>query len=163
MVMQKASQLKIIDYSTEYRKVFRDLNVEWISTYFRMEESDHKALDEPDQYIIDKGGFIFVALYLDEPVGVCALIKMNEGTFDYELAKMAVSPRVQGNRIGWHLGQAVINKAKSLGASTLFLESNTILVPAITLYRKLGFVEVYGYESPYERSNIQMTLSLSDV
>jgi len=28
-----------------------------------MEESDFKALDQPEEYILSKGGFILVALY----------------------------------------------------------------------------------------------------
>lgn len=42
-----------------------------------MEETDYKALEHPQEYILDKGGFIFVALYQDEPVGVSALCKLN--------------------------------------------------------------------------------------
>lgn len=101
-----------------------------------------------------------MALLDGEPVGTCALLKMNNPEFDYELGKMAVSPAVQGRNIGWLLGNAVIERAKSLGAKCLYLESNTILKPAISLYHKLGFVKVVGPASPYERSNIQMALRL---
>ena len=89
-----------------------------------------------------------------------ALIKIEDPEYDYELAKMAVSPRAQGKNIGWLLGRAAINKARQLGARGLYLESNTRLVPAINLYHKLGFVKVVGHASPYERSNIQMGMGL---
>ena len=56
-----------------------------------------------------------VALYKDEPVGVCALCKMDHPLYDYELAKLAVSPKVQGKGIGVLLCEAVVNKAKELG------------------------------------------------
>lgn len=153
-------KIDIIDYTPDYKAVFKTLNVEWISTYFKMEEADYKALDNADDYIIKNGGYIFIALLDNEPVGVCALIKMMEDEYDFELAKMAVSPKAQGKKIGWLLGEAVKAKAKSVGANTLYLESNTILSPAINLYKKLGFVEVYGRPTPYERCNIQMALSL---
>ncbi len=152
------NDIEIVDYTKEYSDSFRSLNVEWISTHFKMEEVDFKALDNPETYIFAKGGYIKVALFMNEPVGVCAMIKMNDGEYDYELAKMAISPKVQGKGIGWLLAQAVINKARSLNAKKIYLESNTILVPAINLYRKLGFKEVFGKPSPYERSNIQMEL-----
>ncbi len=82
--------------------------------------------------------------------------------YDYELAKMAVSPKAQGKGVGWLLGKAIVEKAKSLGAKKLYLESNTILTPAINLYLKMGFKKIAGYPtpSPYERSNIQMELDL---
>lgn len=121
-----------------------------------MEAADYKSLDHPEEYILHKGGHILFALYNDIPVGTCALIKMEDGGF--ELAKMAVSPLVKGKGIGFLLGNAAIEKAKELGANRLYLESNTILKPAISLYHKLGFKKITGKPSPYERSNIQMEL-----
>jgi GNAT superfamily N-acetyltransferase len=150
----------IVQYEKKYQEAFKALNEEWISTYFKMEEADYKALDNADSYILKNGGCIIVALLNNEPVGVCALIKMNDPEYDYELAKMAVSPKAQGKRIGWLLGQEIIEKAKSLGAKKLYLESNTILAPAINLYNKLGFTVVTGRATPYERCNIQMKLVL---
>jgi len=52
-----------------------------------MEKVDHKALDDPEKYILQNGGFIFVALYKDELVGVRSLLKMCDGYYDFELAK----------------------------------------------------------------------------
>ncbi|QSW88519.1 MULTISPECIES: helix-turn-helix domain-containing GNAT family N-acetyltransferase [Flavobacterium] len=158
---RESQKVEIVEYKPEYHEAFRSLNVEWISTYFEMEEADYKALDNPDEYILNKGGKIFVALYQNEPVGVCALIKMNNPEYDYEMAKMAVSPKAQGKSIGWLLGQAIVNSARELGAKKIYLESNTILKPAINLYYKLGFEKVYGLETPYKRCNIQMELVVS--
>ena len=152
--------LKIVEYTPKYREAFRNMNVEWISKYFKMEESDYKALDHPDEYIIDKGGAILIVLCDDEPAGVCALIKMDHEVYDFELAKMAVSPKFHGNGIGYKLGLAIIEKAKSMGGKKLYLESNTVLGPAIHLYYKLGFSKVEGVHSPYERCNIQMEFDL---
>ncbi|WP_316736935.1 GNAT family N-acetyltransferase [Pedobacter aquatilis] len=155
-----AQKVEIVEYHVKYSEVFKALNVEWISQYFEMEESDYKALDNPQGYILDKGGHILIALYENEPMGVCALIKMNDGEYDFELAKMAVSPKAQGKNIGFLLATAIIEKAKSLGAGKIYLESNTILKPAINLYHKLGFQKVVGKPTPYTRCNIQMELVL---
>jgi len=125
-----------------------------------MEESDYKALDNPQSYILNQGGHILVALFDGEPLGVCALIKMNDGEYDFELAKMAVSPKAQGKNIGFLLASAIVDKARSLGAAKIYLESNTILKPAINLYHKLGFKKVAGKPTPYTRCNIQMELVL---
>lgn len=158
---RESRQVQIVEYSPKYLKAFRDLNEEWITTYFKMEEADYSALNNPRGYILKKGGKILIALDNRKPVGVCALIKMDDGIYDFELAKMAVSPMSRGKNIGWLLGQAIIEKAKSLGASKLYLESNTILKPAINLYHKLGFKKVAGHPTPYERCNIQMELNLN--
>jgi DNA-binding MarR family transcriptional regulator len=155
---RESGQVEIVDYTPDMQPAFRRLNEEWITKYFRMEESDYKALDHPKEYILDKGGHIFMALYKGEAVGACAIIPMDDGGF--ELAKMAVSPTAQGLGIGFLIGQACIEKARALGARRVYLESNTTLKPAINLYHKLGFRKVAGPPSPYERCNIQMELVL---
>lgn len=160
--LRESKDVQIVAYEPKYKSDFKSLNEEWISTYFEMEETDHKALDNPEEYILDKGGKIFVALYNNEPLGVCVILKMDDPNYDFELAKMAVSPKAQGKNIGWLLGQAVINSAKELGASKIYLESNTILKPAINLYYKLGFQKIAGHPTPYKRCNIQMELNLKD-
>lgn len=157
---RESQDVQIVPFEAKYLDAFRSLNTQWISTYFEMEEADYKALDHPDEYILNKGGKILVALYRNEPVGVCALIKMNDSDYDFELAKMAVSPQAQGKNIGFLLGQAIINSARASGASKIYLESNTILKPAINLYYKLGFLKVFGLATPYKRCNIQMELNI---
>ena len=153
---RESSQVQIVDYTPAWQPAFRRLNEEWITKYFRMEEADYKALDHPQEYILDTGGHIYIALYKDEPVGACAIIPMPDG--GYELAKMAVSPKAQGLGIGFLIGRACIEKARALGAPRVYLESNTTLKAAINLYYKLGFRKAAGPPSPYERANIQMEL-----
>jgi N-acetylglutamate synthase-like GNAT family acetyltransferase len=153
-------KFQIVEYTPEYKESFKQLNVEWISKYFVMEKADHDALDDPEGYILNKGGQILVALFDNKVAGVCALIKMHDDKYDFELAKMAVSPVVHGKGIGYQMGLACIYKAKEMGAKWLYLESNTVLEPAINLYRKLGFIEVKGRPTPYERCNIQMELKI---
>ncbi|WP_422359454.1 bifunctional helix-turn-helix transcriptional regulator/GNAT family N-acetyltransferase [Reichenbachiella sp.] len=158
---RESSTIKILDYLPEHHTAFRRLNEEWITKYFKLEEADKKALDNPKEYILDKGGRIIVALEAQEVLGVCALQKMNDAKYDFELAKMAVSPKAQGKGIGLLLGTSIIEKAKALDASSVYLESNTALKPAISLYEKLGFKKVVGHHTPYERCNIQMELNLN--
>lgn len=154
---QKA--IEIIDYTSEFHDDFKRLNYEWIEKYFQLEEADHQSLCYPDEKILNPGGHIFMARHKGAIIGTCALIKINDNT--YELAKMAVTEQSKGKGVGWLLGQAAINKARELKAETVFLESNTILEPAINLYRKLGFRKVVGQPSPYQRCNIQMELKLA--
>ncbi|HAA27322.1 MAG TPA: MarR family transcriptional regulator [Cyanobacteria bacterium UBA8553] len=156
--VREQKSIEIIDYLPEFHNDFKRLNYEWIEQYFQLEEADQQSLNHPDEKILKPGGHILMARYKGEIVGTCALIKMNDKT--YELAKMAVTPKAKGKGIGWLLGQAAINKARELKAETLFLESNTILEPAINLYQKLGFRKVIGQPSSYQRCNIQMELKL---
>jgi GNAT superfamily N-acetyltransferase/DNA-binding MarR family transcriptional regulator len=153
---RESADVQIVAYKPEYAVTFKSLNEEWITSYFKMEDADHKSLDDPEGYILKKGGRILVALYQGKPVGVCALIKMENGEYDFELAKMAVAPLAQGRNIGWLLGREALDWAVKNGAKKIYLESNTILKPAINLYHKLGFKKVAGHATPYERCNIQM-------
>ncbi len=157
---REAKNVRIVDYEAKYAKVFKSLNEAWITQHFEMEKSDLDALNNPKENILDKGGHILIALYKDEPIGTCALLKTKDSEYDYELAKMAVSESAKGKGIGYILGRETINKAKAEGAKSIYLESNRILKPAISLYLKLGFKEVVGIHSPYERCNIQMELQL---
>jgi DNA-binding MarR family transcriptional regulator len=156
--IRESNDVKIIPYQPEHKEAFKKLNEDWITQYFKMEDFDYKYLDHPEENILNKGGYIFMAIYKNEAVGTCAIVKMDDTKF--ELAKMGVAPAAKGKGIGYLLGLACAQKAKELGAKKLYLESNTLLKPAISLYHKLGFKKITGEPSPYERSNIQMEMDL---
>lgn len=160
--MPISDTIYVIPYSDSYQQEFKELNEAWITKYFKMEKMDYAALDHPKEYILDKGGYIAVAILDNQAVGVCALIPSQKEGYDFELAKMGVSEHLQGMGIGKFLGQHIIEKAKELGAKKLYLESNRVLGPALSLYQKLGFKEMIGATSPYERSDIQMELHLDN-
>lgn len=160
--IREKGEIEIIPYEPCHKELFKSLNENWITQHWEIEPHDLDYLDHPQEYIIDKGGFIFVAIYKEKPVGVCALCKMDDPIYDYELAKLAVSSEAQGKGIGTILCNTVIEKAKAMGAKVLFLESNTLLKPAIHTYRKLGFKELAEYHPAYERGNIQMELKITD-
>jgi len=157
----ESNDIHIIDYAPIYQKAFKELNEEWISQYWKLEEPDFNALDNPENYIINQSGIILIALHHNVPVGCCALIQMDKDT--YELAKMAVSPIMKGKGIGLLLGNKIIERAKLIKAKRLYLESNSVLEPAVNLYRKLGFEYIEGVSSPYERCNVQMELYLDEI
>jgi GNAT superfamily N-acetyltransferase len=150
---------KIISFDRRYVKDFAELNKEWIRRYFVVEPMDTYQLDNPEETIISKGGEIFFVLEDEKCVGTCAMIPMeNNG---YELAKMAVSPAIRGRGLGDLLMTHSTNWAKEKGASYILLHSNTTLEPAITLYKKHGYVTTHlGPHPDYDRANIEMRLDL---
>ena len=151
--------LSIVTYQSKYKKDFVRLNSEWITTFFHLESSDLLALNDPEGYILNKGGQIFFALHQGKVVGCCALIHHpDNGT--YELGKMAVTPKVQGLGIGYRLGMSLISYADGLGTGRIFLEGNTLMEASIVLYRKLGFKVIPIDEAAYERCDIKMELEL---
>ena len=151
--------ITIKPYAAEYCLDFQSLNRSWINHYFELEAADEKSLSDPETSIIKPGGEILFAIdsVSSEVLGTCALVKENAESF--ELAKMAVSERAKGRQIGRQLGEAILDVAKLQGGRRVFLESNTKLTPAISLYRKLGFIEKpFPTPSEYSRANIYMEL-----
>jgi len=155
----KSLKVTIINFEDQYTNNFTQLNFEWLKKYFHIEEYDKKVLLNPQKYILNEGGHILFALINEKIVGTVALIKREDGVF--ELSKMAVTEDYQGLRIGQKLMYACIDFAGNTGANRLFLDSNTKLTPAITLYNKVGFREIpVPKDTPYERCNIRMELYL---
>lgn len=147
--------------SMAYATDFKRINESWILGHFSLEDSDIEILSNPQKYILDKGGNVFIALWNDKPVGTCALLVHDALTC--ELAKMAVEPEAQGNGIGFLLGFALIEKAKERGFTRIVLEGNTKMVASIALYRKLGFNKVLlnTTNNIHSRCNIYMELLLN--
>ena len=158
--LRKIDNVKIVEFEDKYAPDFSRLNYEWIAKFYSIEEHDHDQLDHAREYIVDKGGQIFFAIVGEEVAGTVAMIRMNYETF--ELAKMAVSPRFQGYKIGERLMQACVDFAKREGSPYIVLESNTKQFAAINLYRKFGFVETApDPNSQFTRSNIRMELAVN--
>jgi ribosomal protein S18 acetylase RimI-like enzyme len=151
------SLISIVPYTPEHQPWFEKFNRDWIEKYFFMEPLDYKMLQHPDSEIIEKGGRIFMATYENEMAGTVALKRVGPAVF--ELTKMAVDEKFQGKKIGRSLAMAALAEAKQAGAKKIFLYSNTKLLPAIALYRKLGFREV-PLDGPYKRTDIKMELIL---
>lgn len=153
-------EVEIIQFEKKYSKDFYDLNIEWLKTYFYVEQLDEEVLSKPEQYIIEKGGYIFFAKLNEDIVGTVALMPIGEQLL--ELTKMAVSPKHRGFKIGQKLMLYCIDFAKERQLPKLVLYSNRKLENAIYIYRKYGFVEVpLEINSPYKRSDIKMELKLT--
>ncbi|MBC7863383.1 MAG: GNAT family N-acetyltransferase [Bacteroidia bacterium] len=151
-------ELEIIDYLAEHQPAFSALNIAWIEKSFVVEEVDRIVLGDPEKYILSKGGQIIMAQYENAIVGTVALKKLNDTTL--ELTKMAVDENYRGLKIGYHLGVAILEKAKNSGAKKVELFSNTKgSAIAILLYRKLGFKEIPLGEKGYDRADIRMEIS----
>lgn len=137
---------------------FVRLNELWITEHFSLEESDCKLAADPFKIVRD-GGHIISLVEDEHVVGVCALFK--DSPRDYQLARMAVEPGYRGKGYGEVLIRAAVEMARESGAERLYLLSNTVLTPAISLYRKYGFRTLTEGPHPiYARCNIVMELRL---
>jgi DNA-binding MarR family transcriptional regulator/GNAT superfamily N-acetyltransferase len=151
--------LSIREFSDDLAGAFRDINAQWISSMYSLEQADRDVLDDPRGRIVDRGGTIlFVEAAGLGVVGACALQKTGEGQF--ELTKMGVLETARGRKAGEFLLRAIIARAGEMGAALLYLLSNKKSAPAIHLYEKLGFVHdaeiMRDYGARYERCDVAM-------
>ena len=148
--------LEIIAFKPKYSQDFYNLNTEWLEKYFYVEPYDEKVLSNPKKYIIDTGGYIFFIKNETRIIGTIALIRQQ--TY-FELSKMAILPEYRGQKIGLKLIEYCITFAKQKKWKSITLYSHKKLVPAINLYKKIGFIEVaLEKDVHYERANIKMML-----
>ena len=150
--------IEIIDYSDEYAKDFKQLNLEWLNKYNLAESHDLEIINDPKRTILNNGGCIYLAKDGDKIIGTAGLA--NEGNSVFELVKMAVAPAFQGRGISKMLMDKCLNRARELKAKKIFLYSNSQLITAIGLYKKYGFVHVDASNSPLVTADVKMELSL---
>ncbi len=157
---ERKSAVRIVDYKPSLRSSFEKLNREWIERYFEMEEHDHRYFKDPESEIIGLGGDIVFAELGGEIVGTCALLRDGLAAEDggvFELAKLAVSDKAKGQGIGELLSQEILRRAREKGATHVRLTTNTALTPALRLYEKLGFREVFKGQHPkFKRVDLVM-------
>lgn len=150
---------QILPFAPERAADFDRINREWIERMFVVEAVDDRVLRDPQTHLIDPGGdILFVAFGDLGIVGAGALRKEGPGVF--ELTKMGVLPTAQGRKAGEALLHALLERARDLGAETLYLLTNTRCAPAIHLYEKCGFVHCPGikerFGASYDRCDVAM-------
>lgn len=151
--------LKIIQFESKHANSFRDLNLNWLEKFFFVEEKDKDLLNNSQKFILDKGGFIFMATLNHEVIGCYSLIPYSDSI--YELGKMAVREHCQGQKFGQQILQHAISFAKANNWDALVLYSSTKLPTALHIYKKHGFNDIpLENNLPYARSDIKMKLNL---
>jgi GNAT superfamily N-acetyltransferase len=155
-------RVRVVGYERRFASDFAALNYQWIEEYFRIEDEDRKALEDPEGYAIARGGEIFFVLEDDIPVGTAAMIPYRSSPrFVLELAKMAVRPDRRGRGYGTALMQRCVEFARAKCADEIMLVTNDVLAPALATYAAAGFVPVANYtDQRYERGNLEMRLEL---
>jgi ribosomal protein S18 acetylase RimI-like enzyme len=134
----KAHGIRIVGFDPRWREAFATLNIEWLEHWFVVEDYDREVLGNPAKYILANGGHILFAIdEAERALGTVAL--KHEGAGIYELTKMAVSPEARGQGVGRLLMDAALDLYRTLDARELFLESSSLLAPALALYESVGF------------------------
>ncbi|MDB5472685.1 MAG: N-acetyltransferase [Caulobacter sp.] len=150
--------MRIVDFEPRHALAWKRLNEAWIGSLFALEPSDAKVLDDPVGQVIAPGGRIFIAE--DDrgtAIGCAGLLVLGEDHGGgLELIKMTVSEAARGTGLGRLLMDHCIAAATAMGAGRLYLETNSSLAPALSLYRASGFVDLPPHETLYARADVFM-------
>lgn len=107
------------------------------------QQLDREMADLPAEYGPPHGG-AFVAKRDDgAAVGFVGVRRFDE--HDGELKRMYVDPEGRGLGVGAALAGAAVDRARALGYRRLLLDTVASMTPAITIYERLGFVQIGAY------------------
>jgi GNAT superfamily N-acetyltransferase len=158
-MVRQENKIEIITYNDAFKDDLKHLTLEWLEKYVSVEPEDMKFMDNPRNYVLDKGGFIFLAKCHDEVIGTVSLYKLADN--NYELAKLAITEKYKGLKLGKQLMQFAIDKCKEIDATKVILHTTKRLEAAYNLYLQLGFVEVPVDKQKYIEAEIIMELDLT--
>lgn len=152
------NNIQFSEYKPEYKEAFRQMNIDWISKHFELENTDFQVLDYPEENILYNGGMVFFILMNGEVVSTGALTKTDNDY--YELIKMATNPELRGLGLGNILLDKIIEWARCRSAKSIILYSQSSLFQALSLYRTYGFIDCPFEPGHYKRADVKMILKL---
>lgn len=92
-----------------------------------------------NKFYFNNNGWFQVVEYNNKIIGSVGVYKLNDSTC--ELRKMYLYKEYQGKNIGKTLLKNALEAAKSLGYTTMTLQTNSLLTKALPLYKSFGFKE----------------------
>lgn len=121
-----------------------------------------EELDQlPGAYAPPAGGSLLLAM--DEkagPIGCVALRRLDHRTC--EMKRLYVKSSFTRRGIGRQLAQAVIREAQRHGYAAMRLDTLSSMIPAVSLYRSLGFRPIGPYRYNPVHDAVYMELGLAD-
>jgi putative acetyltransferase len=114
----------------------------------------------PAMYSPPKGRLL-LAWNDTEPAGCIALRPWEPGVC--EMKRLYVRPRFRGTGLGRMLVERIISEARDAGYDRMRLDSLSSMLPAITLYRQLGFRDIPSYQDNPVEGTVFLELPLNPV
>ncbi|MGP8216728.1 MAG: GNAT family N-acetyltransferase [Bacteroidia bacterium] len=129
----------VVDFRPSLKKQFFELAGIWLLKMLggKLEKEDEFALRNPEKAYLEKGGFVFFAIYKNNVAGCIALKRLSENSFEF--CKLYIDPEVRKLGIATRLVERCITRCKENNAAELWLQTTNELKEAHRLYYKLGF------------------------
>ena len=113
-----------------------------IDQYFDARAFEEELAGLPGKYA-PPGGRLLLAVLNHQPAGCIALREIDAHVC--EMKRMFVPLEFRGKRIGRALAEALIREAKTIGYSSIRLDTSIRQIEARTLYQRVGFVNIDPY------------------
>ncbi len=142
--------VEIREASASDMEAARDIFAEYMRSIAHLAAASfaHQRVDDELQTLPGKygppGGAIVLAWDAGACVG-CAGVRPLDGAGTCELKRMYVRPSHRRAGLGRRLSEAVMARAREMGYRTVKLDSDPALLPALALYRSLGFAPAARY------------------
>lgn len=130
---------------------------ETVRDYLSLQHYGEELIHLEEKYGLP-GGRIYVAYDEGKPAGCVGLRRINE--IDCELKRLFLRPEFRGKGLGRQMTVRVIEDAKEIGYTAMFLDTLPFLKTAIAMYRALGFSEIESYNDSPMNTSIFMKLDL---
>ncbi len=153
--------------SVEIKLAYNDINsvkqlfceyADELNVGLEFQSFKHELESLPGKYALPLGR-IYIADYNGIIAGCVALSHLEKTSC--EMKRLYVREQYRGKGIGESLAKQVINDAKSLGYSLMYLDTLTNLKYAVKLYKKLGFSETKPYYNNPLDNVVYMRLNLT--
>jgi putative acetyltransferase len=121
---------------------FASIWVPWLrDTMGRMPEAeDLEVMADPSTYYRKTGGEAFLAWLDGEVVGGVAVKGLGKSGFEF--GKLVVTEAARGHGAGRTLVETCLRFAAERGGPMLYLQSFNALDVALSLYRRMGFIDI---------------------
>ena len=88
-------------------------------------------------------GCLLIAFWQEQVTGCVALRKLQDGLC--EMKRLYVRPQFRGKKIGKALAEAIIEEARKIDYTNMYLDTISSMERAKALYLSLGFKEIAPY------------------
>lgn len=120
---------------------------------------DQELASLPSDYA-PPDGRLLLAEFDGAVAGCVALHKLN--ALICEMKRLYLRPQFRGKGLGRILAEKIINEARTIGYSTLRLDTvEPVMTEAVAMYRKLGFKEIAPYRANPIVGALYMELDLN--
>jgi len=138
----------------------RELFVEYQTTMgldLSFQNFEDELADLPGKYALPRGR-LYIATFKDALAGCIALREFNKESC--EMKRLYVKAKFRRLHIGHALVERIINDAKSIEYTRMVLDTASSMREAISLYRKLGFVDIEPYYNNPNNDIVYLGLDL---